>query len=216
MKILAIEFSSSQRSVAVVDGSSARSFEVSEAGSRAAHALQIIDTALTQAKLEREQIECLAVGIGPGSYTGIRSAISLAQGWSLAREVRLLGLGSVECLAAQAQREGLTGRVDVVVDAQRGEFYVAAYELTPQSRKEVAPLRIVSREEIAASERAGAALVGPEINHWFPEARALFPRAATLGELAAGRTDFVAGENLAPIYLREITFVKAPPPRAPL
>jgi len=213
MKILAIEFSSTQRSVALVDGSGARACEVVEAGGRATHALAMTDAVLAEAKLEREQVECLAIGIGPGSYTGIRSAISLAQGWSLAREVYLLGISSVECLAAQAQRGGLTGRVDVVVDAQRGEFYLAAYELTAESRREIAPLRIVSREDVAASEQAGAKLIGPDIGQWFPEARLLFPRAATLGELATGRTDFVAGENLAPIYLRETSFVKAPPPR---
>ncbi len=41
----------------------------------------------------------------------------------------------------------------------------------------------------------------------------VFPRAATLGQLAAGRADFVSGEKLEPIYLRETKFVKAPPPR---
>jgi hypothetical protein len=41
----------------------------------------------------------------------------------------------------------------------------------------------------------------------------LFPRAATLGHLARDRFDFVAGERLEPIYLRQPRFVKAPPPR---
>lgn len=213
MKILAIEFSSNQRSVAVMKEPHAHVCEVIETGGRATHALDMIDAALAEAKFEREQIECLVIGIGPGSYTGIRSAISLAQGWSLAREIHLLGISSVECLAAQAQREGLTGRMDVVVDAQRGEFYLAGYELTAESRREVAPLRIVSREDVVASQRGGATLIGPDIERWFTGARNLFPRAATLTELAVGRTDFVAGENLVPIYLRETSFVKAPPPR---
>jgi hypothetical protein len=41
----------------------------------------------------------------------------------------------------------------------------------------------------------------------------LFPRAAAIGQLAQGRRDFIAGEKLEPIYLREARFVKAPPAR---
>ena len=65
----------------------------------------MIEKVLAAAKIEREEIEVLAVGLGPGSYTGIRVAISIAQGWQLARGVKLLGIGSAECLAAQAQAE---------------------------------------------------------------------------------------------------------------
>ena len=69
----------------------------------------MIESALRQAGLEREEIECIAVGLGPGSYTGIRAAIALAQGWQLARGVKLLGVSSAECLATQAQAELFTG-----------------------------------------------------------------------------------------------------------
>ena len=48
----------------------------------------------------REAIEAIAVGLGPGSYTGIRAAIALAQGWQLAREVKTLGVSSVAAMAA--------------------------------------------------------------------------------------------------------------------
>ena len=74
----------------------------------------------------------IAVGLGPGSYTGIRVAISMAQGWQLARGVKLLGVSSAECLAAQAQAEKIFGRVNVVIDAQRNEFYLATYEISPR------------------------------------------------------------------------------------
>jgi len=64
----------------------------------------------------------IAVGLGPGSYTGVRAAIALAQGWQLAREIKLLGVSSVEAIAVQAQAEKIFGRVNVVMDAQRNEF----------------------------------------------------------------------------------------------
>jgi hypothetical protein len=67
--------------------------------------------------------------------------------------------------------------------------------------------------EAREREQAGEVLVGPEAARWFPTARVLFPSAATLAQLAAARDDFVAGEEIRPIYLRETNFVKAPPPR---
>jgi tRNA threonylcarbamoyl adenosine modification protein YeaZ len=217
MKILAFEFSSPQRSVAVVHGGDAGEplclGEAIETGGRTTDPLGLVEDVLRQAQLDRNQIECLVVGLGPGSYNGMRLSIALAQGWQLARPVRLLGISSVECLAAQAQADGITGRVEIVIDAQRNEFYLAGYELSAGTRREVELLRLATGPEIQARQQAGGLVIGPEATKWFPGSRLLFPRAATLGQLARGRTDFVAGENLQPIYLRETRFVKAPPRR---
>jgi tRNA threonylcarbamoyladenosine biosynthesis protein TsaB len=220
MKILAIEFSSAQRSVAVVQGDRAgphapeASAEVVETGARSAHALGLVEEALRTAQVEREQVECLAIGLGPGSYAGIRSAIALAQGWQLACNVKLLGISSADCLAAQAQADGIYGRVHVVIDAQRNEFYLATYGVTAEARREVEPLRLATMAEVRARVEAGGTLIGPDAAEFFPDSRAIFPRAAILSRLAWGRTDFVPGEAIVPIYLRQTQFVKAPPPRS--
>jgi tRNA threonylcarbamoyl adenosine modification protein YeaZ len=216
MKILALEFSSTQRSAAVVIVDTAkRSLATSEAleSGPKVNSLALIEEALKEAALEREQIDCVAVGIGPGSYTGIRSAIALAQGWQLARQCRLIGISSAECIAATAQQEGLTGIVDVVIDAQRQEFYLGRYEVTAQAIKEIGPLRIVTMTEMQGRKTSDELTIGPEVTRWFPGGRTVFPRACVLGKMATRRTDFVAGEKLEPIYLREPNFVKAPPPR---
>ena len=208
MKILALEFSSPQRSAAVVSKQ-----EMHEALSSSNEPFTMVEEALRDAKLQREQIECIVVGLGPGSYTGIRSAISIAQGWQLARPIKLLGISSVECIAAQAQADGMVGRVNVIVDAQREEFYIAGHELSADGFREVEPLRIVTSAEVTRRAEAGEVLIGPEVSRWFPLGKIVFPRAAMLGRMALTRTDFVPGEKLTPIYLRETKFVKAPPPR---
>jgi tRNA threonylcarbamoyladenosine biosynthesis protein TsaB len=220
MTILALEFSSGQRSVAVVRGragdASFVASEVVETGAGGTRALGMIDDALREAGLEREQIEVIAVGLGPGSYTGIRVALSVAQGWQLASRnggMKLLGISSAECVAAQAQAEKISGRVNVVIDAQRNEFYLAAYEISAAGRKEVEPLRILTRPEVESRAGAKEILIGPEVTRWFPNGRMVFPRAAVLGQLALNRNDFAAGDKLEPIYLREPNFVKAPPSR---
>ena len=217
MKILALEFSSPQRSVAVlqarVDAGPLILGEAVEAGARSTNALGLVEAALRSAQLDRAQIECLVVGLGPGSYNGIRLASALAQGWQLARPVNLLGISTAECLAAEAQAAGMLGRVHVLIDAQRGEFYLASYELSTEAAREIEPLRLATLPEVQARHQAGGLIIGPEVTNWFPESRVLLPRGATLGRLASGRTDFVPGEKLEPIYLRATQFVKAPPPR---
>src|ERR1017187_7677223 len=154
MKILAVEFSSAQRSAAVWESGGdacatavllGRAQEI--AGQRQ---LGLVEEALAEAGCGREHIGVLAVGLGPGSYTGIRGAIALAQGWQLGREIKLLGISSVECLAAQAQAEGRRGPVNIIIDAQRNEFYLARYELEPSACREAEALRLAAFSEIEA------------------------------------------------------------------
>ena len=119
----------------------------------------------------------------------------------------------MECLAAQAQEEAVRGAVHIIIDAQRNEFYLARYQISDTDCRETEPLRLASKAEIQALAAAGETLLGPDIARYFPGAKDLYPAAATLGRLACGRRDFVPGETLEPIYLRETAFKKAPPPR---
>ena len=184
-----------------------------EAGPRTMRALAMVGRVLEQAEVEREQVDCLAVGIGPGSYTGIRAAISLAQGWQLARGIQLLGIRSVECLAWQAQAQDLRGRVNIAIDAQREEVYLATFLLGPEQCELLEPLHLAGVGELKRRAAEGQIVLGPEADRWAAGARRVFPEAAMLGRLAAGATEFVAGDKLEPVYLREAHFVKAPPPR---
>jgi tRNA threonylcarbamoyladenosine biosynthesis protein TsaB len=216
MKILAVEFSSKARNVAVLqcgDGSSpALLGRAAESSVR--RPLGLTSDALHAARCEREDIEAIAIGLGPGSYTGIRGAIALAQGWQLGRGVQLLGVSSVECLAAQAAEEKIFGPVNIVIDAQRNEFYLARYEIGPGRWNRAEALRLAPFAEIEQLHRAGQRIIGPDASQWFATAQEIYPDAAILGRLACGRRDFVPGEKLEPIYLREVSYTKAPPARA--
>jgi len=211
MKILALEFSPPQRSVAFVNGDKA--FEATEITARETAALAMIEKVLRAGQIEREEIECVAVGLGPGSYHGIRAAISLAQGWQLANGVKLLGISSAEGVAARARAEGFRGTARVVIDAQRNEFYSALYEISEEACREISSLKITTMTEARAFEAAGEIVVGPEVTRWFPSGKIIFSTATTIGKLAALRSDFVSGDKLEPIYLRDTAFVKAPPLR---
>lgn len=217
MNLLVFEFSSPQRSVAVLaqrgGGSGQEWFEQMESGSGGMQPLKMVEEVLRQAQLEREQIEGIAVGLGPGSYTGIRAALALAQGWHLARALRLIGVSSADSIAAEAFDEGLRGPVAVVIDAQRNELYCGDYELSDSGWSSTQALRVVSAAGVLEARNNGRLLIGPEVTRWFPDGKQIFPRAVAAGKLALAGTTSVAGEKLEPIYLRPTQFVKAPPPR---
>ena len=82
--------------------------------------------------------------------------------------------------------------------------------------REAEALRLAPMAEIQALAGAGQALLGPDIARWFGGGKDLYPAAVMLGRLACARRDFVPGETLEPVYLRETAFKKAPPPRVKL
>jgi tRNA threonylcarbamoyladenosine biosynthesis protein TsaB len=216
MKILALEFSAQLRSVAVsdVEAEEMRLLSLAEdADFRGVTGLMLIERALSEAKLKPADITHIAVGLGPGSYTGIRAAIAIAQGWQLGRKVEVIGVSSVECLAEQAREAGFRGNTSIVVDAQREEIYVARYDLQAEQVSVSTPLAIVKPQSIDPAET----VVGPDVARFFPDPpkkHTLSPSAGVLARLAAKSKNFIAGERLEPIYLRATTFVKAPPARA--
>jgi tRNA threonylcarbamoyladenosine biosynthesis protein TsaB len=216
MKMLCLEFSSQKRTVALAGRQADESFQVmasaSDEGKAFCRPLQLIDAVLRQRNLSPEAIEAIAVGLGPGSYTGVRSAIAVAQGWQLAKDLPLFGVSSMDCLAAEAQRRSWFGRVHLVIDAQRDEFYHAVYEVGRGELNVVSPLHLASLAEIGdVSREPGAILAGPEIKQRLSGARLLFPEAETLVSLVRLGSPRSSGDAMEPIYLRKAIFVKAPP-----
>ncbi len=171
----------------------------------------LIEAALHAAAVARADIEGVAVGLGPGSATGIRAAIAVAQGWQLARGVPVVGLSSPDVLAAGLQAAGQRGRVDLVSDAQRGEWHLAGYELSDRGARLCEPLRLVSGEEVRARLRAGRAVFGPEAERLGEGATTVWPEAEFLVRLAEAAVWSDHAELLAPLHLRAPAFVKASP-----
>jgi tRNA threonylcarbamoyladenosine biosynthesis protein TsaB len=208
MTILALEFSSGQRSVALAGGGNVF-VETLESAGRGTSAFSMIEKVLARARSERETVETLAVGLGPGSYTGVRAAIALAQGWQLARGIKTTGVSSAAAIAARARTEKIFGRWNIAINAQREEFYVAAYEISEIACAEIAPLKILPLADLQSRARQGEKFIGPEAAKFFPHGREVFPRALEVAQLAAAQNHFLPGEKLEPIYLRETNFVKA-------
>jgi tRNA threonylcarbamoyladenosine biosynthesis protein TsaB len=202
MIALALEFSSDRRSVAVGRAGELLA-EVTHLGTVNTPVFALIAEALRQASVEREDVWQLVVGVGPGSYTGVRIAISAAQGWQLATGATCVGVNSLENLA-----RSVTDRILLAVDAQRGEFASAWAE----AGRLLEPIRLRSKDELLGRLGQGEWVGGPDLERLLPGARPLFPTAAGALALAVNAVA-VPAETLAPSYLREASFVKAPPTR---
>lgn len=209
MKILALEFSAQERSVAVAEKSGDVLALVRERDFRGVTGMTLVDRALQEAGSTPAEISKIAVGLGPGSYTGIRSSIAIAQGWQLGREVQLLGISSALCLAHEAQSLGLRGKFSIIIDAQRREVYWTTFEISDEEVREMDSLQIIPLSQIPKEHP----VIGPDSSKLATGARDLSPLASTLALLALTVGKSVPGEELEPIYLRQTTFVKAPSPR---
>jgi tRNA threonylcarbamoyladenosine biosynthesis protein TsaB len=86
----------------------------------------LIEQALAEVGWSRDQVQRIAVGTGPGSFTGLRVGIAYAQGIAEGLGVPLIGVGSLAAMARGAPPERAGTRF-AMLDARRGEFFVAAY-----------------------------------------------------------------------------------------
>jgi tRNA threonylcarbamoyladenosine biosynthesis protein TsaB len=96
------------------------------AGERPRHAQRLLALAaelLAGAGIGWDAVGCVAVGVGPGGYTGLRIGLATAHGIALAHGAQLVGVGTLRALAEPVrERAGVA-----VLDARRGEAFVAAY-----------------------------------------------------------------------------------------
>ena len=108
-----------------------------------------IDAALAEHGVAREDIACVAVGRGPGSFTGVRIAMATAKGIASALEVPLVGVSSLDAVAWNAWAAGERGSLSVVADAMRKEVYPVRYLLNDTGIERLEADRVVKAEDAA-------------------------------------------------------------------
>ena len=130
--ILGIDTSTAATAAAVwaPDGPALEARDDPTAGERPRHASRLL--ALVEEVLREtgwDEIERIAVGVGPGGFTGLRHGIATARALAQGRGLPLTGVSSLEALARGAQREAGGDRaVLAVIDARRGEVFAAAWQ----------------------------------------------------------------------------------------
>jgi len=213
MRILAFGTSTEVCTVALCDG--VRWTERTErAGSRHSELLlPMIRALLGDAGFSLRDLDGIAFGAGPGSFTGLRIACGVAQGLSLGADLAVVGVASLEAMAQTAYAKHGWKRVAAALDARMQEIYFAAYVREGERwRAEVDPC-VVPPAEVArpAGSWSGAGngfgayplLVERFAGASFDER--IVPSAVAVGTLALPR--FAAGEAVAasaaaPLYVR--------------
>lgn len=140
------------------------------------------------------RIDQIAIGLGPGSYSGVRIAISAAIGLSASRGARLVGLPSLLAFPTSAPAYQAIG------DARRNSFYFAEIS----QRECVEGPVLLSPEDLATrlAQPKQPVFAAAEIEA-FPQAALAFPSAEILARLAAEGKGILAEGALEPIYLRD-------------
>jgi len=167
---------------------------------------------MDEAGLTYDGLDAIAVTTGPGTFTGVRVGVSTARGLALALGLPLIGVTSLEVMAHMVleQLESVPDILGIVVDARRGEVYMALFDgegavisdpsaRTPEQAVELIPGkgRVVLAGGGAGLVSGAAESLGLEFDTVLAD---LQPDAATLASLALTRT--ACEGPLHPLYLR--------------
>ncbi|MFA5372417.1 MAG: tRNA (adenosine(37)-N6)-threonylcarbamoyltransferase complex dimerization subunit type 1 TsaB, partial [Sideroxydans sp.] len=124
MNILAVETSTEYCSVALWQDGVVRE-RCEHVGQKHSEVLlQMLDTLLKEAGCTMQDVDGIAFGKGPGSFTGVRIACGVAQGLALGAGVGVVGVCTLEALAEASGQD----KVIAALDARMGELYFSAYE----------------------------------------------------------------------------------------
>ena len=214
MKLLAFETSTEACSVALwLDGEVRERFEMAPRR-HAELALPWADALLAEAGVAKSQLDAIAVGRGPGAFTGVRLGVALAQGIALALDRPAVPVSTLAALAAPVAGD----RILAAIDARMGEVYLGAFLRDDGLLVGLQPEAVGKPEAITVPEgngwhgagtgfgaveaalrmRLGARLASVDA--------AALPHAADVARLAAAllaRGEAVAPERLEPAYLRD-------------
>jgi tRNA threonylcarbamoyladenosine biosynthesis protein TsaB len=217
VKILAIETATAASSVALGEGDElvAMALHVDRRG-HVAFLMPAIEFCFARAGWQPDDLDLVAVDVGPGPYTGIRAGISAAQGVAAAVGVPVVTASSLTVLALRAA----TGRRVIwpIIDVRRGEVATAPFRPVPGGVVRDGASEIVTPDELCAlieARRDDALVVGER--HALPDSlftgmhnlrtgRPRYPSADVLLEIAALRArheDYAGPEDIRPLYMRE-------------
>jgi len=168
-----------------------------------------------------EEIEAIALSIGPGSFTGIRIGASFAVGFALARGVPIIPVSTLDAIAWSARSIGKIGgrtRVISLIPDKRGGVYAALYEIQPQFKRLTAPYNLPVDQlpplldENVFAVGPGSGMLGDSFSHSVV-LETEFLRAEAVGEY--GRYLYRKGicvnaDQVEPLYVSSISSARPP------
>ncbi|REF28370.1 tRNA threonylcarbamoyladenosine biosynthesis protein TsaB [Xenorhabdus cabanillasii] len=227
IRILSIDTATEACSVALWnDGHIEAQFEISPR-EHTQRILPMVEAVLSKNDIKLQQLDALAFGQGPGSFTGVRIGVGIAQGLALGADLPMIGVSSLKTMAQGAFRLKNATNVLVAIDARMGEIYWAQYTRNEQGEwlgnETEAVLKPERAQSIMNSLTGEWAIAGtgweayPQLldSHLtlvpgdiaLPHAEDMLPLAVQMWK--AG--EVTAVESAEPVYLRnEVTWKKLP------
>jgi len=215
MHILSIEQSTTNCSIAIMqDYRVIIEDEWTDTQFRNQHFFTVLPNLLKKASIAPMNLDILATGLGPGSFSGLRCALSALNGIALPDKKLVFGVASSETLAWQVMKETGSNSVIVLGDARRGHIWFSCYDRKEDlavirgsislTTADLLPPQLAKHETIATPDwnRIGTILKQNAPAGCKLIEEKVIPKARTVGELALrkiGRNS--PSEQLTPIYL---------------
>ncbi len=227
MKILAIDTATEACSAALyIEGEITHQYQLAPR-EHTRLILTMVETLLDQSAIKIADLDALAFGRGPGSFTGVRIATGVVQGFAFAADLPVLPVSTLASLAQQVYDQHQQTSVLAGIDARMGEIYWGCYQLAnynsgPNSGQGL--MQLVGQEQVSAVENiqladktehwcgAGSAWdsyseqlnkhLGQQIKQSYAD---YFPHSASIVRLAADafqRGEAVEASQALPVYLR--------------
>lgn len=221
MKLLAIESSSEAFSVAInISGEIHQQFKLSPKN-HSKKILAMVEEALEVGSIKLSQLDAIAFGAGPGSFTGVRIATSIAQGLAFAADLPVISISSLAALAQRATDKYNFKNIIVALDARMNQVYWGKYQRADDTKL----VKLVDTEKISKPdnlyitdqqatwlgigsgwhyEATMANLLAKVIINDYPDAEGV----AKLAALQLAKDNIISPEKAMPVYLRNKVALK--------
>ncbi len=147
MKILAIDTSTSYLSVAAADGAKVvSSYHRQAYMSHSSRLIPAIDSVLTKAHMRLCDVDCLALGIGPGSFTGLRIGVTTIKGLAYIMKKPVVAVPTLDTIAHNVT--DFAGIVCPVLDAKKSKVYACLYESGRKGLKRISRYLLIEPDEL--------------------------------------------------------------------
>ncbi|TAG26669.1 MAG: tRNA (adenosine(37)-N6)-threonylcarbamoyltransferase complex dimerization subunit type 1 TsaB [Burkholderiales bacterium] len=221
MKLLAFDCSTETLSIAVQNGEQIFSYEGAGGAQASSTMIPTIEKLMNEASLQYAQLDALVFGRGPGSFTGLRTACSVAQGLAFGAGIKVLPVDTLMAVAQEAQIQlasrGETAlHILAALDARMSEVYAAHYEFNSVLRSIYAGELLKKPQNLIENSPSQPVLIAGNIRpildaHLSPEALALpyiqaLPTARALLQLAPALIaagGLVDAHEALPLYIRD-------------
>ncbi|MDV7104032.1 tRNA (adenosine(37)-N6)-threonylcarbamoyltransferase complex dimerization subunit type 1 TsaB [Vibrio sp. TH_r3] len=226
--ILALDTSTENCSVALMVGDNLISRSEIAPREHTAKILPMVDELLQQAGITLDDVDALAFGRGPGSFTGVRIGIGIAQGLAFGASLPMIGISTLAAMAQGAYREHGSTYAACAIDARMSEVYWGRFvrqdsgewrEFEPECV--VAPSQLIETVDVDShpwsftgtgwqayqQDLAALEIKGQQTDVLYPEAEDI----AFLAQLEFAKGNTTSAEEASPVYLRDkVTWKKLP------